>query len=392
MAITWGAWHLTGGNGMRVGVDVTNTTVTSGSSSVTFTVKYYTENQYNYLDPQVLNRTGHITGSLAYTNNSVTGSGAVLRDTRTHSYTYSTYGSSPGTRTFGAYITGTYNGSAPTVSKTVSIPARPYAAPPAPTGLSASRTDDTEAAVSWSLSGDVSSIDLQMSTYSGSTWSSFVNVYNPSSAATSYNKTGLQSNRVYTFQVRAENSSGASSWTQSSAYAYMTPAQPSAVAVTMSGDQFQVDWTDAAYVSGYNYFIVERQVDGGAWTVLTSSISQRYDPHSFVDDTQPVGTIVYRVSIKNTAYATLTSAATSASPVYTTPPVPPDPSTRPHVTAVFDGYRWRPTSVQVAEDQPISPDEDPVADGQVWFVVNTGTNTVTGMLVSYGGTWNTVPI
>ena len=62
------------------------------------------------------------------------------------------------------------------------------------------------------------------------------------------------------------------------------------------------------------------------------------------------------------------------------------------VLGMFDGAAWRPVAVQTSESLPASPDDDPALDGQVWFVVDTATDTVTGMLVSYAGVWNTVPI
>ena len=58
----WGAWHDTGGNGMRVGVDVAVSTVTQSSSTVTFTYDVWTENRYLYNDLQWLTFVGGVTG------------------------------------------------------------------------------------------------------------------------------------------------------------------------------------------------------------------------------------------------------------------------------------------------------------------------------------------
>jgi hypothetical protein len=144
------AFDYAGGNGMQVAVDITWSIPSHTSTSVTATVKYYTDNQYAYSDAQTLNFTGAITGSYSYTNNQ--GSSEVLRTTRTYTYNYpaGSYYTSPGTITIGANVSGTYNGSNPVINVTgITIPARPAIVPSAPTSFAVVKgvTDNT---LSWS--------------------------------------------------------------------------------------------------------------------------------------------------------------------------------------------------------------------------------------------------
>jgi titin len=145
MAVTYGAFDYSGNNGMQVGVEVTWSAVTSASTSVTASYKLYTNNQYQYNDNgEVLAfsvKNGGTTvdsGSITFNNNSASG-GVQRGATQTYTYTYaaSSYDTSPVSLAFGASVSGTYNGSAPTVGLSVAVPARPSQAPTAPTSVTA---------------------------------------------------------------------------------------------------------------------------------------------------------------------------------------------------------------------------------------------------------------
>jgi hypothetical protein len=127
VAITWGAFEYAGGNGMRVGFEVTWATPNSTSSAVNATVEIWTENQFNYSgDTQTLSYSSNLGSATNYTNNQPTGN-VSLRATKTYTYTYpsGSYGTSPGNVTFTATLSGTYNGVTPSASITTAIPARP---------------------------------------------------------------------------------------------------------------------------------------------------------------------------------------------------------------------------------------------------------------------------
>lgn len=150
MTVYEGAWKYGGGNGMQVVMEVTWSGVNSSSSSVTATVKFYTDNQYAYDDNQTLDISSNLGSNYSYNNTQ--GTAQVLRVTRTYTYNYSTWGSSPGNVTFGATVTGTYNGISPTVSATIAIPARP-GGPPTVSSATATASIN-QITVSWAASGD----------------------------------------------------------------------------------------------------------------------------------------------------------------------------------------------------------------------------------------------
>jgi hypothetical protein len=132
------AFDYAGSNGMQVAMDISWSAVSEGSTTAVATVKIYTDNQYSYSDAQTLNVSSNLGSNYNYTNNS--GASEVLRLTRTytHTYTAGSYNSSPGSVTFSASVSGTYNGSAPVINVTgVAIPARPSHAPTAPTSVTA---------------------------------------------------------------------------------------------------------------------------------------------------------------------------------------------------------------------------------------------------------------
>ena len=327
MAITWGAWKYNGGNGMRVGIDATSTGVSTSSGSVTYTVYYYTENQYNYNDPQTLTLSGNISETISYHNGQSTGSGAIHRATRTYTYNYpaNSYGSSPGTISFGATVGGAYNGVTPSHSRSYSLPARPYAAPNTPGTPTTARSSDAQATISWTLSATaqrpVSSVTLEMSTYSGAAWSAWASIATLSGAATSYTKTGLSSNRIYKFRAKANNGVGSSAYSGDSSYVYMTPAAPSSAAAAIVGEgaQIEVSWVDAAYRSTGTTFEIERSVNGGAWTSRATGLAQ--SSTVWIDTAPGAGENSYRVRAVNSSLA---SAWTSTNAVSTiVPPLAP---------------------------------------------------------------------
>jgi hypothetical protein len=154
MAIDWGTWRNYNSNGMRIGLNVSWSAVDSGSSSVTATIEIWTENQYNHDgDSQKLTYGNSISGSKDYTNNQGTGT-TTKRDTKTYTYNYSTWGSSPGSATFSASLSLHYwdGGTNPSVSEAYTIPARPGGPP---TVSSASATAGIRSAtISWTASGN----------------------------------------------------------------------------------------------------------------------------------------------------------------------------------------------------------------------------------------------
>jgi hypothetical protein len=301
VTITWGAWDYGGNNGMRVGVEITSSAVSHTSATCTFTFKVYTQNQARYDDNQTVTFGGTAgDGSVAYYNGQTTT--ATLRSTQAYVHTYAagSYGTSPGTLSFTAAVSGTYNGVTPSVSITFSVPARPYGVPAAVTGVTATRNSDSQITLNWTRHATTgepyTSQTVQLRTFSGSSWGAWTTVATASATATSYVQTGLIANRVYQFQVRANNTVGSSAYAAATAVP-MTPAAPTNVLSVLNGAGTQVttSWFNAAYVYSTSpvTWTVERSVNGGAYASVQTGIAQ--GTLSWVDVSPGAGTNQYRV-------------------------------------------------------------------------------------------------
>lgn len=322
MALSWGAWEYSGGNGMRVGLDVTWSAVTTSSTSVTATIKVYTENQFSFSDGQTLTYDNDISGTTGFTNDD--GGSAQLRATKTFTHNYSTYGSSPGTATFKATISGAYNGVTPSKSVTTTIPARPYAASNDPSAFTVTRNSDSQATLNWTGNNTSqrpnTSQTIQMRTFTGSTYGSYATVAttNDTSGAASYVKTGLTVNHKYQFQVRNNNSVGSSSYV-SATEIYMTPAAPSGITagVNPAGTQIIINWTNNHYVDSGNVLHIERSVNGAAYADLAGATALATATVTFTDTSPGAGTNKYRIRAKRTSPTALNSATVESNTVNT---------------------------------------------------------------------------
>jgi hypothetical protein len=295
MSITWGAWE--GSLGIRVGIEMSLTAVSHSSGSVTFTAKIYTENEARFADDQLLSYSGQISGTTAFTNND--SSGAQLRATKTATYTYSSYGSSPGTWSFGAALSGVFNGATPSVTVSLAIPARPYGLPAAVTSVSSTRNSDTQVTTTWTRHATTgepyTSQTVAMRTYSGGAWGVWTTIATASATATSYVKTGLSANHAYQFEVRANNTFGSAAYDVGNTI-LMTPAAPSAVTAGLAptGTSINVAWKNNAYDESNITFLVQRSVAGAAWVTVVTGIA-RTTP-SWTDPSPGAGTNQYRVA------------------------------------------------------------------------------------------------
>jgi hypothetical protein len=156
--VVWGTWRYgnigqSSKNGMRVGMAIYWDSPNSGSASVGATVEVWTENEFAHSgDSQRLNYSANLGADTTYTNNS--GRSPVLRATKSYSYPYTTWGSSPGNVTFTAELTEHYwdDGTNPTISRTVAIPARPGGAPSVDSASASAGI--RSASISWTASGD----------------------------------------------------------------------------------------------------------------------------------------------------------------------------------------------------------------------------------------------
>jgi hypothetical protein len=328
MAISWGSWDYgTSSAGFRVGLDVTQSSVTSASSSVTWTIKVYVEAMYNVDDAMTVSYSGNISGSS--TQNLTTGSsgGTKLWATLTHTYNYSTYGTSPGTRTFRADLDGVYNSADPYKSVTVTIPARPYAAPAAPSSVTATRNSDTQATVAWTRNATTAapytSVTVQRGYWTGSAWSAWTTVATTSSTATSFVDTGVAANNQYRYQVKANNSVGSSAYVAASVYVKMTPAAPSnaSAALQSSGTSIALSWQNNHYLDTNITLTIQRSVAGGAYANVATGLA--YTTATWTDNAPGAGTNTYRVTAVQSVGSLSSAAATTNTVSTTVPPLAP---------------------------------------------------------------------
>lgn len=271
MAISWGPWDYSGGNGMRVGIDTSVSPVYSNSSSVTVTFKEYTQNRYNYSnDTQKLTYGGSAgSGSHTFVNNTSSG-GVVLRDTQTWTHTYNSGGDSPGSKSHSATLSGAYDDVTPSHSVTVSIPARPVTQPAAPTGLTASRVSDSSAQLAWtrhpSNSAPYASQEVRRRHRRGVSWSSWATRATFSGSATSYTDT-TTAGWQYQYGVRALNAAGPSAFVFATPIA-TTPHPPVSVHAAPGAGGNVVTWAPGdTFTEGV---VVERREDSGAWVAAAT--------------------------------------------------------------------------------------------------------------------------
>ena len=352
MTIEWGAWEYSGGNGMRVGIEYSVTSPSNTSSSCTFTFDIYTANQYNYNDSgQKLSYAGNISGSTTYNNTQGSGT-QTQRATKTYVYTYSTWGSSPGKATATANLSGTYNGVTPSQTISHTIPTRPYDNPDPPTNVNSTRQSDAGATVTWtnhSTAGKpYDDFTIQMRSYTGSTWSGWSTIATSTNGAlNTYVKNGLSANTEYQFQVQASNSAGGSGYATSD-YCYMTPGAPSNAVAAISGANVVLTWVNGSYVSSTMSHNIERSVNGGSWTVMTTVPQGTL---TWTDTAPGVGSNQYRVRT-STNQGPLYSAYTNSNLVTTvTPPLVPT-SLSPNGVPV-----------DLSKDQTFTWKHNPGADG-----------------------------
>lgn len=301
MAISWGAWSSN--NRLRCGVEVLQspTSVTSATTSVTITRKVYLQTRYASFESGSSDTwffTGSGTDLSGNTDWDLGDMGTKLMGSDAETVTLQ-YGStqtwSQSGRVHSYYA---YPGTDATSSQSLTIPARPYAVPSAPSSVSVTRNSDSQDTVTWTRNSTTgapySSQVVEMRAWSGSAWGSWAAVATVSGSATSYVKTGQVANRIYQFRVKATNSAGSSGY-GTSGNAWHTPAAPTNVvsAVNASGTQITTSWDDNAY-SGTTppvTFQLERSVAGGAYALYADDLTAS----PYTDTTPGAGTNQYRV-------------------------------------------------------------------------------------------------
>lgn len=297
MAWRTGRWEYGSGNGMRVEMQVTRSSVYHSSTEVRYYVKIYTRNQYRYNDFQFLNLSGKFSGQIQYNNTSgsnSSGGGRVLRYSKTYTYNYpsNSYGRSPGKVSFGGRVTGAYNGVTPSVSGTWTIPARPYAAPARPDNVVLSRPNTRRLDLKWdryaSSARPYTSQEIRMREFTGDSWGGYRRIATVSGGATSYVlNSGVDSNTMFQMAIRSQNSAGHSAWRYSNVMGNY-PHEPSQVRAKLNPDGASVSlsWVSEAYdppssLGAITFNIERRPGNSGSWTrIKTGHTSTSYTDNS----------------------------------------------------------------------------------------------------------------
>lgn len=331
MTIQWGSWSYANGNGARVGMEI----LSDG------TVKTYANTQYtfsnntisvSYLGPDGMFPADGISGW-----DSSSGQVSLLT---THHVTLT-----PGqSYSFGAKVTGFYNGSAPSVSG-VNYTA-PVVKPSTPGGLAVSSVTTNSAHLAWNApsdwGGDVGSYEVQVADNS-----SFSGATTHSTSSTGSDFTGQANNTQYWARVRAKNSAGASGWSSSVTYTTKvavpsTPGIPTVSNLTQTA--FNLTTTAPSNWGGDDW----RDADSGRYDfqiATDSAFTQNVDTQNSGDMVANYSgktantTYWYRARAKNDAGF---SAWTSARSLTTLPDLPasPDGVTASRVSDTQQTVAW----------------------------------------------------
>lgn len=163
------------------------------------------------------------------------------------------------TATFNASLGPIWNGGAPSVSATVSVPARPYLVPAAPSSVSVSRGSDTQATVAFAVassgSAPVQSIGIERRSLQDPVWRNLV--WLDRSTSGSWTDTTLPSNDRCEYRVRTWNTSGYSAYTSAVGSVVSTVAAPTNVrASKQPSGNVLVEW-DKAYPGGGTFTVFD---------------------------------------------------------------------------------------------------------------------------------------
>ena len=287
MAITWGGWAMRDAYyGQRVGIDLSR-------SGRTFTVRYYVETTGSmYYNGYTLNRGGNVTGGVSFNWNTASAN-TMLVNTATFT------GSANSVCTFGASVTMFWGGT-PSVSVNVTIPPDP---PGAPSGVTASRSSDTEATLTWSASSTsqapISNFDIERKSVADPSWRRVASVEN----VRSWTDMGIKANDRYQYRIWSWYGSQESSKVSSNEFS-TTPAAPGNVAAVKNADgSITVTWTRSSPYAGTGFQIFDNGVQVG--TTPSSTLTWTHS--------SPSTSVTHTYTIRMTETGGLTSAQSAPS-------------------------------------------------------------------------------
>lgn len=251
MAVRWGAVS----GRLSLGIDV-SWSGNPDNGSVQVTAIYYAKaDGYGHNFSSTLRFSGDAGGSKGYSFYSPTGGDTVKELHRVTITKYTQYGQST-TAMFNVHTDPLWNGGQPSVSASVSIPARAYQAPGAVSSLSAARVSDGQVNLSWSITSTsaapVHQILVDRLTYGGD----WVRVANLPGSARSWSDSAVTPNQRYAYRVAGYN--GKTGPKAESAGVSTTPAAPTGLtAAKLPSGGIKVTWTRQAPYLGTGYKVYD---------------------------------------------------------------------------------------------------------------------------------------
>ena len=162
----------------------------------------------------------------------------------------------------------------PSVAKIVQITAALVTPPAAPSNLSATAVSASQVDLSWAdNAGNEDGFKIERCAGSGCT--NFAQIAQVGAGVLTYSNTGLASSTTYSYRVRAYNSGGDSSYsnTGTATTPAAVPAAPAAptnlTASTVSATRIDLKWTDTA--NNESGFKIERSLDGSTFAEIATA-------------------------------------------------------------------------------------------------------------------------
>lgn len=331
MAVSWGPARESGTNGARVGIEL----AVSGSGAtrtVVFEIWLWTKrasygSSASYSYSGTYQGSGSGTFSYNHTNNS--------RDWPTQNQTRIARWSKTWTLqygqtikiTAGASVSG-LGGNIPTPvshSRSVTLPARPYSAPAAPTGATVTRSSDSAQVIKWTNQGTtaapVTRTRIRRRNYDGNPRGSFTAFTDRgTSTGTSFTDSTV-GNWWYEYAIRAEGPGGNSAWVYLPGI-NTTPGSPKNVRVTPRADGNLIQWEPGhRWITGVT-MEVQRQEGSGSWTNLAFGLHAE-DTSALHADPNPSVTHRYRVRARASSPVLYSDWAYSGNVELAAPPAAP---------------------------------------------------------------------
>jgi len=317
------AWSVSTEPGFKVGIELTYapSTVTNATVSVVVTPTIYLD--VSGFTGGASNTNGALSGDMAATITATYGtgytdwtfvSGSIYKYTKTALPTKTVTLAYGATQTSSATASLTFY-STITASQTVTIPARPYVAPAAPTGLTTTYVTDSKFTLAWTNAATAGApyvnVYVERWDSSSAVWTQVASL----GVVTTWSDTTTIADRKYQYRVRAHNTIGYGSYVTGS-YVYTTPKVPTNLVATFVSDtSTTLAWSNASSLGTANTNYIERSINGAAWGQIATVAG---NVATYAATTSANNTYQFRVRAGNGLY----SGYVTSNMVGTTPAAP----------------------------------------------------------------------